>query len=346
MTDFEKIVQAKKDLGSRMAILAHHYQRDEVVRHADIVGDSLELAGKIEHLSAEFIIFCGVSFMAETAAVLAGSGQKVFLPDKDANCVMAETAPWNLVSEVIRRLESDGHKIRPLAYVNSNLGVKALCGAGQGSVCTSANAATMLEWALGKNRSVLFLPDKNLGLNTARKLGLDPDMIRTLDVRGRGKHVSPDSGTKPLCYLWPGMCAVHYRFRPEDVRLARKRHPRARVIVHPECSPEVVALSDGAGSTSYIIKEIAGYPHGTTVYVGTESHLVHRLADTYRGRLQIFPLRESQCSNMARITEAELAYTIANLQSEAPVQVDALMADQARQALKTMLQVCFNAGGK
>ncbi|NCC24051.1 MAG: quinolinate synthase NadA [Deltaproteobacteria bacterium] len=340
MTSSDIIHQARERLGTRLAILAHHYQADEIVRHADITGDSLELARKIPELSAEFIVFCGVSFMAETAAVLTSPGQKVVSPDPGADCVMAETAPAVLVRTVLERLRAGGKDVVPLAYVNSSLEVKAICGRFGGAVCTSANARTMLEWALEGGRSVLFLPDRNLGMNTARTLGLDEKRIRLLDVRQKGRFIDQDTAALPLLHLWPGVCAVHFRLRPEHVLQARRTCPTARVLVHPECNPEVVSMADKAGSTSLLIREVRSAPDGLPVYVGTESNLVNRLARERGHRGPVLPLAETFCSNMARVTEAKLANILEHVEGETGLGVPPAQKDHALSALNTMLEAC------
>jgi quinolinate synthase len=338
MTLAQQITERKKALGSRLCILAHHYQSDAVVRHADILGDSLELARRIDGLTAEHIVFCGVHFMAETAAILARPEQKVHIPDTGASCVMADMAPAPLVETVITALNREGARIIPLTYVNSSAAVKAVCGSNGGSVCTSANAATMLRWALGQGDGVIFLPDANLGRNTARTLGIKEDEIKRLDVRGAGSLIAPASPAKRL-YLWPGLCAIHAKFHPEQITRLRAAHPEALVLVHPECSPDVVNAADGAGSTSYLIKAVAEARSGATIFVGTEWNLVNRLKDRHPDK-DIRPLRTALCSNMAKITEENLARTLQGLDTASPVRVDENIAEPARLALERMLDAC------
>ena len=338
MTLAQNITDLKAALGARLCILAHHYQADSVVRHADILGDSLELARRIDGLEAEHIVFCGVHFMAETAAILARPGQKVHIPDTGASCVMAEMAPAPLVETVLTRLNRDGARIIPLTYVNSSAAVKAVCGRFGGSVCTSANAATMLRWALDQGDGVLFLPDANLGRNTARLLGLGDGEIKRLDVRGEGALVAPAAPAQRL-YLWPGLCAIHAKFQTGQIKALRSRHPEALILVHPECSPDVVAMADGAGSTSYLIKEVAAAPAGATVFVGTEWNLVNRLRTQHADK-NVHPLREALCSNMAKITEEKLLRTLEGLETAQPVEVDEAVAAPARLALERMLEAC------
>lgn len=338
MTLAQKIAQHKDRLGSRLCILAHHYQSDAVVRHADILGDSLELARRIDGLGAEHIVFCGVHFMAETAAILARPEQKVHIPDINASCVMAEMAPAPLVEKVIAALNRDGRRIIPLTYVNSSAAVKAACGSNGGSVCTSANAATMLRWALGEGDGVLFLPDANLGMNTARQLGLKNAEIKRLDVRGAGSLVTPASPGQRL-FLWPGLCAIHAKFHADQIGTLRSVHPGALVLVHPECAPEVVDAADGSGSTSYLIKAVGEAPAGSTIFVGTEWNLVNRLKTLHPDK-DVRPLRKALCSNMAKITEANLSRMLEGLETAPPVRVEEHIARPARLALERMLTAC------
>jgi quinolinate synthase len=338
MTPNSIIAERKEAMGTKLCIMAHHYQADAVVRHADILGDSLELARRIDGLNAEHIVFCGVHFMAETAAILAGPGQKVHIPDQEASCVMADMVPADLAETVVTALNRDGARVIPLTYVNSSAAVKAVCGRHGGSVCTSANARTMMRWALDQGDGVLFLPDANLGANTARALDIDPSRLHRLDVRGRGRFV-PAADRSGNVYLWPGLCAVHAKFHTAHIETVRRDEPHALVLVHPECHPDVVALADGAGSTSYLIKAVAEAPAGSTIYVGTEWNLVNRLAARHPDRT-VRPLRTALCSNMAKITEENLARTLAALDTAEPVRVDEDIAVPARLALHRMLVAC------
>jgi len=338
MTLAEKIAQHRNRLGSRLCILAHHYQSDAVVRHADILGDSLELARRIDGLEAEHIVFCGVHFMAETAAILARPEQKVHIPDTTASCVMADMAPAPLAETVAAALNQGGRRIIPLTYVNSSAAVKAMCGRFGGSVCTSANAATMLRWALGQGDGVLFLPDANLGMNTARQLGLKTREIKRLDVRGAGSLVAQaDPGQK--LFLWPGLCAIHAKFHADQIAVLRRAHPGTMVLVHPECAPEVVDAADGAGSTSYLIKAVAEAPAGSTIFVGTEWNLVNRLKARHQDK-DVRPLRKALCSNMAKITENNLCRMLDGLETAPPVRIEENTARPARLALERMLDAC------
>ncbi|MBT8763603.1 quinolinate synthase NadA [Desulfohalobiaceae bacterium Ax17] len=335
-----QIEQIKKNLGPDLAILGHHYQNDNIIAYTDIKGDSLELARKIPELKAKYIVFCGVHFMAESAAILAQENQMVFLPALDARCVMADTAPASLVEKILISLNQEGKKIIPLAYVNSSAEVKAICGKYDGSVCTSANAPKMLAWALNQGDGVLFLPDKNLGQNMAKILGLSPGEIVTVDIRSQGKHINFGKIKDKKLFLWPGVCAIHFRFKAEQLNHIRKTDPKAKIIVHPECDPDVVAIADASGSTSFIIKYVREAEPGTRIYVGTEDNLVHRLANEYRGQKEVLPITPSLCSNMAKITEQNLLHTLKNMKPENKITVSEDIAVLARKALEKMLEVC------
>ncbi|WP_461209550.1 quinolinate synthase NadA [Desulfocurvus sp. DL9XJH121] len=329
-----------EELGPRVTVMGHHYQNDRVIRHCGEVGDSLELARKVPGLTSEHIVFCGVSFMAETARVLAQDCQKVTAPAPDAGCVMSGMAPWALLDAVLRRLNAQGRTVTPLAYVNTEASVKAVVARHGGGVCTSANAPRMLSWALERGQGVLFLPDANLGMNTADKLGLRPEVRVRLDVRDHGCRVEPDALADKELLLWPGLCAVHHRFKKSHIDEVRRRDPDALVVVHPECHPEVVAAADADGSTSFIIDYVAKAPEGAAIYVGTEISLVERLAKRWQGRKMIRPLTPSMCSSMAMTTEAKLAELLTDLDAAPAVTVPADVARDAKIAIQRMLDVC------
>lgn len=339
-TPASRIDRHRRRLGGRLAILAHHYQHDSVIRHADHVGDSLELSRKIADLSAEYIVFCGVFFMAETAAILAAPGQKVLIPDAGAKCVMSEMAPHALVETVTSRLAAADIRPIPLTYVNSSARVKAVCGRLGGSVCTSANARIMLDWAVSQARGVLFLPDRMLGANTCDQLGVALEQRHILDIRQNGALIDAGTARAAQVLLWPGRCVIHTKFTPAVIRQARAAHPGALVAVHPECPPETVAEADAAGSTSFLIRYVAQAPDGATIFIGTEENLVLRLAAAYAGKKTILPLLSSRCSNMARITEEKLATQLAGIESAVPVTVPDEVREPARLAVTRMLDVC------
>jgi len=332
---YTKIIQEKKqEYGSRLAILGHHYQSDAIIQHVDISGDSLELARNIGSLSAEHIVFCGVWFMAESAAILKAKGQKVHVPDVTASCAMADMATAMTVKKVLKVLRGEGRNIVPLTYVNSSLGVKSVVGEFGGAVCTSANAKTMMEWARSQGDGVLFLPDMHLGNNTANTLGI-PTYKRTLiDL------AMPKADSETELYLWPGYCPVHDMYMVQDVENIRKNDPNALVVVHPEAPPAVVDACDAGGSTSFIIKYVADAPEGSTIYVGTEMNLVTRLARQYEGKKTIRHLDMTYCEDMAKITEEKLAHLLQHLETAVPVEADEVIAAPAKAALQRMLDAC------
>ncbi|BFR48387.1 quinolinate synthase NadA [Nitratidesulfovibrio sp. HK-II] len=340
----ERIAALRAALGPNLTIMGHHYQHESVIRHTDLRGDSLELARRVATTDAASIVFCGVYFMAESAALLARPGQKVYLPEHSANCVMAQMAPAERVDAVLRALQADGRKVVPLAYVNTSLAVKAVVGRHGGAVCTSANARTMLEWTRKQGDAVLFMPDKNLARNTANLLGIPDDKRHMLDVRAAsfGTDVLTDEARRAELLIWPGCCAIHARFNLRQMETARAAHPGCRIVVHPECSPEVVNAADAAGSTTTIIRFADEAPDGSTVIVGTEINLVQRLARQHAGRLTVLPLLESACSHMARVTEPKLLRTLEGVAAgtETPVTVPMDLHEPAKAALQRMLDAC------
>lgn len=346
------IDEKRRLLGSSLTIMGHHYQADAVIRHTDIRGDSLELARKAAGLDSRDIVLCGVYFMGESAALVAREDQKIHLPEPGAECSMALMADAPALESVMAMLAKGGRRIVPLTYVNSTLAVKSVVGRHGGSVCTSANARIMLEWAMERGDAVLFLPDMNLGLNTAEQMGVPPEETLVLDGAVSGTLFDPAAAEKARLLLWPGYCSIHTFFTVEQVRAARAAHPGAHVIVHPECRPEVVREVDGCGSTSYIIRYASGMRDGGTLVIGTEVNLVERLAAEHKGRITVLPLASSACDYMAEITEEKLDATLCALIAardggpESPflVTVDEALKAPAREALERMLAVCSRAG--
>jgi quinolinate synthase len=339
----DRIKAAKARLGDELAILAHHYQTEEVYRHCDFSGDSLELSRASSDCPATNIVFCGVFFMAESAAVLAGPRQKVFIPDVSAGCVLSEMAPAKLVRAVLSRFTASGRKIIPLTYVNSQAEVKAICGEHGGSVCTSANAKIMVQWALAQGDGVLFLPDKNLAANTCDALGIAPSRRKVLDVFMGGQAVEPAGLGRKDVLVWPGQCVIHARLKPAHLEAFRAANPGGLIVAHPECTPKVVALADSVGSTSHIIRFLEQAPKGATVGVGTEINMVSRLAGRFAAEKTVAPLISQGCRNMAKITEEKLARQLENLDRETPVSVGPEIAEPARLALTRMLDACAKA---
>lgn len=340
----ETISRIRKDRGNNLAILGHHYQSDDVIAHTDIRGDSLELSRKISGLDAEHIVFCGVYFMAESAAILRRKGQKIHIPDTNATCPMADMAEAGRVKATLDILQKNGRKIIPLTYVNSSAAVKAVVGRYAGSVCTSANAITMLEWALKQGDGVLFLPDKHLARNTANALNV-PEETRIVLPEGvidgdPSLYVDPKQADDKQFIVWPGYCPIHEEFTLDAVNEIRANEPEAKIIVHPECDPAVVQAADGNGSTTFLIKYAAEAPTGTTLYIGTEENLVKRLAAQYEGEKVIKPLLSSLCEDMGKTTVDNLAALLDNLDNATPVDVTDDIREPAKLALERMLEVC------
>src|SRR3954471_16201181 len=276
-----RIADAKAALGSKLLILGHHYQRDEVIEWADLRGDSFKLARfAADNAEATDIVFCGVHFMAESADVLTGDHQRVILPDLNAGCSMADMADLDQVEEAWEELAdvTDVDRIVPITYMNSSAALKAFVGEHGGAVCTSSNARQVLDWALGRGDKVLFFPDQHLGRNTGLAMGYTADDMRVWDPRhDRGGLTEADCKNATFL-LWKGHCSVHQRFRPEHVAAFRAEHPGGVVVAHPECSYEVCDLADAMGSTDFIIKQVEAAPTGTALGIATEVHLVQRLA--------------------------------------------------------------------
>ncbi len=338
-----RIEELRKKYGSDLVILGHHYQADEVVEHVDIVGDSLELARRIPDIEARNIVFCGVYFMAESACLLARPGQRVLLPDHSADCAMARMAKADDVEKVLEKLAASGRKVVPLAYVNSSLAVKAVVGRFGGAVCTSSNARVMLEWAFKQGDTVLFLPDRNLGHNTAKQLGIPAE--QQVEIDAAGSCLDSEAVKNARLLLWPGCCPIHERLmKPEMVKAFHQHFPGCRVLVHPECSPEVVDLCDGSGSTAYLIKEAekaAAEGRESTLCIGTEFHLVQRLMERYADRINIIPLAQATCPDMEKVDAASLLATLEKLDSdEYAVTVEEALKAPARDSLVRMLENC------
>ncbi|GAB2559961.1 quinolinate synthase NadA [Leucobacter ruminantium] len=345
------IVEAKERLGDRVRILGHFYQRDEIVQHADFVGDSFMLAQAAKASpEAEAFVFCGVHFMAETADILSGPDQAVILPNLAAGCSMADMATIEQVEACWAELtatlggaaDDDGlAPVIPVTYMNSSAAIKAFCGHNGGIVCTSSNARTVLEWAFERGQRVVFFPDQHLGRNTAKQMGVAEEQMPLwrphLPLGGNTAEQLRDA----MVILWNGFCSVHKRFTVAQIERARAEHPGVRVIVHPECPAAVVEAADGAGSTEYIRKEIEAAAPGSVIAVGTEINLVNRLAEQ-RPDLTVFCLDPvvCPCSTMYRIHPAYLAWTLESLlEGSVPnrIRVSDEVAGDSRVALERML---------
>jgi len=337
--------RARAALGDRAFVLGHHYQRDEVIRFADVTGDSFKLAkDAAARPEAEFVIFCGVHFMAESADILTADAQRVILPDLAAGCSMADMATYHQVEECWETLEDLGlsEDVIPVTYMNSSADIKAFTGRHGGTVCTSSNAKRALDWALGKGSKVLFLPDQHLGRNTAvLELGLSLDDCVVWDPRRPYGGNDPDALRRATMILWKGHCSVHGRFRVENVTEVRRRVPGINVIVHPECVHEVVLAADQIGSTEKIIATIEQAPAGSAWAVGTELNLVQRLAGNNPDKKIVFLDKTvCYCSTMNRIDLPHLVWAMESLvdgQVVNQITVDPQTAVQAKAALSQML---------
>jgi quinolinate synthase len=300
-----RVATAKATLGDRLFILGHHYQRDEVIAFADARGDSYRLSVLAQqHPEADYVVFCGVHFMAESADILTGAHQQVILPDLNAGCSMADMADIDEVEEAWESLERiiDIDGLVPITYMNSSAALKAFVGRHGGAVCTSTNARAVIEWALAKGDKLLFFPDQHLGRNTAFALGYDDADMRVWNPRRELGGLSEADCKDATFLLWKGHCSVHQRFRPEHVADFRAAHPGGLVIAHPECARETCVLADEVGSTDFIIRAVEAAPTGTAIGIGTEIHLVQRLAAEHPDKtvVSLDPLI-CPCSTMFRI---------------------------------------------
>jgi quinolinate synthase len=337
---------AKAQLGSRLVILGHHYQRDEVMRWADVRGDSFGLSRRAAAtLDADFVVFCGVHFMAESADILTSDHQQVILPDLNAGCSMADMADIDSVEEAWDAIASvcDNERVVPITYMNSSAALKAFVGRNRGAVCTSSNARAILTWALARGDKVLFFPDQHLGRNTGFQLGYGEDDMAVWDPRKDLGGLEERQVKESTLLLWKGHCSVHQRFRPSHIDDFRAAHPGGQVIVHPECSHDVVSLADAVGSTDYIIAAVEKAPPGSVLAIATEIHLVQRLAAEHPDRtvVSLDPLI-CPCSTMFRIDGAHLCWVLENLVAGRVVNritVDPETATWAKVALERMLAI-------
>jgi quinolinate synthase len=345
-TESDQRIRAVRDrLGSRLVILGHHYQRDEVIRFADLRGDSFKLAAWAgKQKNAEYIVFCGVHFMAESADILSGDHQKVILPDLSAGCSMADMAELDQVETCWDDLNRvTGERIVPITYMNSTAAIKAFCGRHGGAVCTSSNAPAVMRWALERGEKILFLPDQHLGRNTGFNLGFRLDEMSVWDpyeeLGGNAEQKLRDS----RILLWKGHCSVHQRFLPSHVAQVRAKHDGITVLAHPECRWEVTQLADSVGSTEHIIQRVSESPAGSAFAIGTEIHLVNRLKTENPDKF-VIPLDDCGClcSTMFRIDAAHLLWVLENLEEGRVVNqiiVPSEIAADARIALNRMLEI-------
>ena len=339
------IGEAKAALGDRLLILGHHYQREEVMRWADARGDSFGLSRLAAGSTAGYIVFCGVHFMAESADILTGGTRHVILPDLNAGCSMADMADLDSVEEAWDALAAvtDIERIVPITYMNSSAALKAFVGRNGGAVCTSSNARAVVTWALGRGDKLLFFPDQHLGRNTGYQLGMGAADMRVWDPKRELGGLEEVDVKEATLLLWKGHCSVHQRFKVAHVEAFRAEHPDGLVVVHPECAHEVIEVADEVGSTDFIIKAVEAAPAGAVIGVGTEIHLVQRLAAEHPDRtvVSLDPL-VCPCSTMFRIDAAHLAWVLENLVDGNVVnqiKVDGETAEWARVALERMLEI-------
>jgi len=346
-----RIRAAKDILGSRVLVLGHHYQRDEVMAWADARGDSFGLSRiAADQTEAEYVVFCGVHFMAESADILTGDHQQVLLPDLNAGCSMADMADIDSVEEAWDTLAAvtDIERVVPVTYMNSSAALKAFVGRNGGVVCTSSNARAVLTWALGadgagrsRGDQVLFFPDQHLGRNTGFELGYGEDDMAVWNPRLTAGGLDDATLKSSTLLLWKGHCSVHQRFRPAHIDAFRAAHPDGIVVVHPECAHDVVEAADQVGSTDYIIRAVADAPSGAVLGIGTEIHLVNRLDEETPDKtvVSLDPL-VCPCSTMFRIDAAHLAWVLEGLvdgEVRNRITVDADTATWAKVALERML---------
>jgi quinolinate synthase len=344
-----RIALAKEQLAGRLVILGHHYQQDEVIEFADFVGDSFELSRRAaEQKGIEYVVFCGVHFMAESADILTDENVRVVLPDLGAGCSMADMANLDQTLVAWEQLHDacPGQTIVPITYMNSSAAIKAFVGEHGGAVCTSSNCRAVLEWALKRGEGkvkVLFFPDQHLGRNTAYAMGYPLDKMVLWDPKQDLGGNSESALREADFVLWKGQCSVHQLFRPEHVDQVREKYPDMKVIVHPECRWEVVQKADLTGSTAYIVKQIEAAPPGSQWAVGTEVHLINRLAHQHPEQ-KIIVLSDCQClcTTMFRIDLKHLCWAVENLLNGTVVneiKVDAHTRKWATVALERMLQI-------
>jgi len=341
-----RVRAVKAELGESLLILGHHYQQDEVIEFADLRGDSYklsQLAGRSE--ACRSIVFCGVHFMAETADILARDEVRVYLPDLGAGCSMADMADLDSVEAAWADLGEliDTSEITPVTYINSSADLKAFCGRHGGIVCTSSNARAVLDWAFRRRPRVLFFPDQHLGRNTAKAMGIPLEKMILWDPRQPvgGNTTSAIENSQVL--LWKGHCSVHQMFKPAHLEQFRRQFPGIKILVHPECMMQVVDAADLVGSTEFIIKTVSEAPSGSVWGVGTELHLVNRLAKEFPDKsVHFLSPMVCMCATMYRIDLPHLAWCLENLARGTPVnqiQVPEDTAHWARISLERMLEV-------
>lgn len=337
----DKIIRIKQDLGNQLVILTHHYQRKDIVDLGDHRGDSFALAQRAARdENAKYIVFCGVHFMAESAAILAKENQVVQIPDENAGCWMADMADhimvekaWNQAAGVVGE-----ENLTPMAYMNSDAAIKAICGRHGGIVCTSSNAGKAFEWAFNRKEKIFFLPDEHLGRNTALEMKIPRNQILVWDPEKPLGGNSETALKRAKEILWKGYCLVHTRFTTDQILSMREKFPKAQVVVHPECTNEVVRLADACGSTSYIVRYVSEAAPDSTIIIGTEINLIKRLAAEHPDK-KILPLHDSFCPNMYKINLKNLLYCLEHIGKTNIVTVDPEVKKEAFIALENMLNL-------
>lgn len=347
LSDEEVLVEAKKlkeELKDKMLILGHHYQQDDVISFADVRGDSLKLAQDAAGIDKPYIVFCGVHFMAETADILTPADKKVILPDLRAGCSMADMAERSQIDKAWDFLSSSTQdKIVPVTYINCAATLKSFVGEKGGSICTSSNAEKIIDWALKEGEKLLFFPDQHLGRNTCFKMGIPLEDMVIYDPNKFNGGLTPEQVDRAKVILWYGYCSVHQGFTAEQVRKLKKEQPDVKVIVHPECSFDVVQEAHEAGSTAYIINRVKEMPAGSRIAVGTEINLVNRLNQEFPDK-EIFSLSPYQClcTTMYRVRPRWLLASFRAIKDDKPIniiKVDEATAAGARLALDKMLSL-------
>ena len=315
----ERIARARATLGERLVILGHHYQRDEVFKFADFTGDSLKLSQHAaQQTNADYVVFCGVHFMAESANILGAPHQQVMLPDLAAGCSMADMAAIDQLEicwQEMAALGVDVEQVIPVTYINSTAAIKGFCGEHGGIVCTSSNADRIMAWAWERGEKLLMLPDQHLGRNTAYRMGVPLDEMVVWDPELPDGGLDRESLERARLILWKGHCSVHTRFNVKQVELFRQQYPNGKVIVHPECTFEVVQQADAVGSTEFIIRTVSESPEGSAWAVGTEIHLVNRLAERLAPSRTVVTLDAlgCLCSTMFRVSPNHLLWVLEGL---------------------------------
>lgn len=342
LSEIEKI---KQELTNNVVILAHHYQQDDIIRFADVKGDSLELAKQIKNFKdKKFIVFCGVHFMAETADMLAFKNQTILLPDINAGCFLADTAKEKDINKAWKFLNNNAkEKIIPITYINSTASLKAFVGKNQGAVCTSSNAESIIKWAFSKGKKLFFLPDQHLGRNTCYKLNIPLEKMALYDPLLKNGGMTDNEKNNAIVYLWNGYCSVHRDFSLSQIKRIRKKYPEMKIIVHPECSFDVVQNSDFCGSTSFIIKHIEEANTGSQFAVGTEFNLVNRLSSSFNNK-KIISLSKTPClcETMFRIRPRWLLSTLRSIKNKKPhyvIKVSDKIKKNALKAIDKMISI-------